>query len=311
MAKLTGPQIDDLVRLYLRASTHLAEVRTRYRDPRLEAYLNRVVGIANTALYGSRTRSWRAIIRLFGPRYRLAARRTLPYILVMAALVVVISGAVDVWVAGSRQAQAGLLPPGARAVISRAGGHRRDLGIAPAGLSTFIFTNNVQVAVLSFISGILLGIGSVFFVVRNALLLGSLAGAYQAAGKAGVFWALILPHGLLELTGICIASGAGLRMGWSLIDPGDRSRVQALVEESRDAVLVVLGVVPAFGVAALIEGFITPSGINHAVTITLGVVVAAAYIVLVFFPLRRRVPAPHDAGLPVLIPSGPTTSPPT
>jgi len=300
LAKRTGPEIDDLVRLYLRASAHLAEVRTRYKDPRLEAYLNRVVGVAHTALYGSKARSWREVLRLFGPRYREAARRTLPFVLVAAAIMVVVAGVVDVWVAGSREAQAGLLPPLARDAISRAGGHRPDLGVAPAGLSTFIFVNNVQVAVFSFVSGILLGIGSVYFVAQNAVVLGSLAGAYQSAGKAGVFWPLILPHGLLELTAICIAAGAGLRMGWSVIEPGDRSRGQSLVAEARDAIFVVLGVIPAFGVAALIEGFITPSGVNPVFSITLGVVVATIYIVLVFVPLgvlRRHKPLVPSATL--------------
>jgi uncharacterized membrane protein SpoIIM required for sporulation len=287
LARRTGPEIDDLVRLYLRASAHLAEVRTRYADPRLEAYLNRLVGVAHTCLYGSKARSWRQALALFGPRYREAARRTLPFILVAAAIMVVVSGAVDVWVAGSREAQAGLLPPLAREAVQRAGGHRPDLGVAPPGLSAFIFINNVRVALLSFLAGLALGVGSIYFVAQNGLLLGALAGAYQAAGKAGIFWPLILPHGLLELTAICIAAGAGLRMGWSLIEPGDRTRGQSLVAEACDAVFVMVGVVPAFGVAALIEGFVTPSGINHAVSITLGVVVAAAYVVMVFVPLRR------------------------
>jgi uncharacterized membrane protein SpoIIM required for sporulation len=306
LAKRTGPEIDDLVRLYLRTSAHLAEVRTRYRDPRLEAYLNRVVGVAHSALYGSKARSWRQALKLFGPRYREAARRTVPFILVAAVIMVLVSGFAEVWVAGSREAQAGLLPPFARDAVQRAGGHRPDLGVAPAGLSAFIFLNNVRVALLSFLTGVALGVGSIYFVAQNGLLLGTLAGAYQAAGKAGIFWPLILPHGLLELTAICIAAGAGLRMGWSLIEPGDRTRGQSLVAEARDAVFVMVGVVPAFGVAALIEGFITPSGINHALSITLGVVVAVVYIVLVFAPLQRRKRQP-----PVLPPPEPDPLPAT
>jgi uncharacterized membrane protein SpoIIM required for sporulation len=290
LAKLSGPQIDELIRLYLRACGHLAEARTRYQDPRLEAYLNRVVGGANAALYGGRVHSWRSTLALFGSKYRAAARRTLPFILISATIVVLVTVGMDVWVAGSHQAQAGLLPPVARAAIRHAGGHRPNLGVDPASLSTFIFFNNVQVTVLSFITGIGLGIGSIYFLVTNAVLLGSLAGAYQAAGKAGVFWPLILPHGLLELSAICIGAGAGLRMGWSIIDPGDRLRSEALVEEGRDAVMVVLGVIPAFLIAALIEGFITPSGVNPVLSISLGVVVAATYNLLIFGPFGRRRP---------------------
>jgi len=129
LARRSGPEIDELVRLYLRATTHLAEVRTRYRDPRLEAYLNRVVGSAHAALYGAKTRSLRQLLRLFGPRYREAVRRTLPFILVAAAIMILVTGAVAVWVASSRQAQAGLLPPLAREALRRAGGRRP--GAAP------------------------------------------------------------------------------------------------------------------------------------------------------------------------------------
>lgn len=303
LGKLSGQEIDDLVRLYLRASAHLAEVRTRYKDPRLEAYLNSVVGVAHSALYGSKARSRRQLLRLFGPRYREAARRTLPFVLVAAALFVVVTVITDVWVAGSREAQAGLLPPLARDAVQRAGGHRPNLGVPPASLSTFIFLNNVKVALLAFLTGVALCVGSLYFVAENGLLLGSLAGAYQAAGKAGIFWPLILPHGLLELTAICISAGAGLRMGWSIIAPGDHGRGQSLVHEARDAIFVMVGVVPAFAVAALIEGFVTPSGINAAVSITFGVVVTVAYVVAVFAPLRRR-----HRPIPVL---PPTTSPAT
>ncbi|MGH2719449.1 MAG: hypothetical protein ACRDJU_12850, partial [Actinomycetota bacterium] len=109
LAALSGPQIDDLVRLYLRASTNLAEARTRYADPRLEAYLNRVVSTANGVLYGGRNASWRSGLRLFGSRYQAAASRTLPYILVAAVIFAAVTIAMDLWVAGSRAAQAGLV----------------------------------------------------------------------------------------------------------------------------------------------------------------------------------------------------------
>ena len=301
LARRSGPEIDEIVRLYLRASAHLAEVRGRYPDQRLEAYLNRVVASAHAALYGGRTASWRSTLSLFGSRYRAAARRTLPFILISAAVVLVVTVAMDVWVAGSRQAQAGLLPPMAQHAIRAAGGHRPNLGIDPGSLATYIFFNNVRVAAEAFAAGIFLCVGSLYFLVQNSLTLGSLAGAYQAAGKAGAFWPLILPHGLLEMTAICIGAGAGLRMGWAIIDPGDSTRADALVQEAGDAVFVLVGVVPAFLLAAAIEGFVTPSGVNPAISISLGVVVWAAYVTLLFGPASRRVrpagPQPAEEAL--------------
>ena len=148
-----------------------------------------------------------------------------------------------------------------------------------------IFQNNVQVAFLAFALGITFGIGTIYVIASNAIFIGLLAGGFQAAGEGWRFWSLVLPHGFLELIAICIAGGAGLRMGWALIEPGDRPRGTALGEEARDAVLVILGVIPAFLVAALIEGFVTGRTGAPAVEVALGAVVAVAYMALLLRPV--------------------------
>jgi uncharacterized membrane protein SpoIIM required for sporulation len=214
---------------------------------------------------------------LFAVRYPDAMRRTAPYVLAAAAILVAVVLASWAWVATSREAQAGLLPPAAREAIRQAGGARADLG-PPTGLSAYILVNNVLVAVLAFALGITFCVGTIFVLVRNALLLGVLAGAFQAVDKAGRFWALVLPHGILELLAICIAAGAGMRMGWALVDPGDRPRGRALREEAGEAVVVVIGVIPAFVVAALIEGFITGTAVPDILEVGLGGVVGTLYV---------------------------------
>ena len=291
VAKRGGEGIAEVVRLYQRASTHLTEVRSSYGDPQLEGYLNGVVGRAHAALYGGGARSRRDVAALFGSRYREAARRTAPFILITAAVTVLVTLALALWVSSSHEAQAGVLPGFARDAIQRAGGHRIDIGVAPAELSALILLNNLKVMFLAFGLGIGLGIGTLYVLAQNAILLGALAGGYAAAGKAWVFWSLVLPHGLLEITGICIAAGAGLRMGWSLIDPGDRPRGRALAEEARDAVLVVVGVIPAFGIAAFIEGFVTGRTGNAVVEVAVGAVVTAGYVTLLFGRIAHRRPA--------------------
>src|SRR6266511_6190388 len=124
LAKLSGQEISEILRLYLRVTWHLAEARSRYIDPSLRSYLNSLVTRAHSAIYSGRARTIRGAFRFFGVRYRDAIRRTLPFILVMAALLVVVAAATTIWVANSREAQAGLLPPFAREAIRRAGGHR-------------------------------------------------------------------------------------------------------------------------------------------------------------------------------------------
>ena len=282
-----GADVTEMIRLYLRVSSHLAEVQSRYHDPTLVDYLNGLVARAHAAIYGTEARSLRGAMALFGARYRQAIRRTVPHILVVAALLFGIALATGVWVATSEEARVGLLPPAAREALERADGSGTAIDLGSPEMSAYIFQNNVRVAFLAFALGVTLGIGTIFVIVQNAALIGVLAGASQAAGKADVFWALVLPHGFLELIAICIAGGAGLRIGWSIVDPGDRYRLTALAEEARDAVLVVVGVIPAFLIAALIEGFVTGRTGTPILEIALGAAVAVGYVAFLF---GRRLP---------------------
>ncbi|MGH2683445.1 MAG: stage II sporulation protein M [Actinomycetota bacterium] len=298
LANRPGEEIAEIIRLYLRASSHLAEVQTRYHDPALEGYLNALVARAHAAIYFARPASARSFGRLFGERYRDAIRRTRPHIAVVAGLLVLVALATDLWVATSPEARAGLLPPGAREAIRQAGRGASPFDFNPAALSTLILQNNVQVAFLAFALGITLGIGTVLVVVQNATFIGLLAGGFQAAGRAWTFWSLVLPHGFLEIIAICIAGGAGLRMGWAVVEPGDRPRVAALGEEARDAVLVVVGVIPAFVVAATIEGFVTGRTGLPLLEVLIGAVVALGYLALLFSPTRPARDRPRSRAAP-------------
>lgn len=301
----SGEDIAETVRLYLRASSHLAEVQTRYHDPGLERYLNGVVARAHGAIYGGTVASARSFLGFFVTRYRGVFRRTLPFVAVIAALMTVVLVATDLWVAGSREAQAGLLPPAARQAMRDAGGAGGPDDLGSAALTALIFQNNVQVSFLAFALGITFGIGTLWVITTNAVFIGLLAGGFQAAGQGWTFWALVLPHGFLELTAICIAGGAGLRMGWALIDPGDRPRVTALGEEARDAVLLIIGAIPAFGVAAVIEGFVTGRTQAPAIEVAVGAIVAAGYLALLLLPVR----APSEGAPALRVPRRRSRSP--
>src|SRR5438309_6328175 len=100
---------------------------------------------------------------------------------------------------------------------------------APAAeFASNVFTNNVQVSILAFASGIAFCVLTALVLAYNGAGVGVAGGLFAAVGQQAKFWGLILPHGLLELTAVFVAGGAGLRLGWTLIDPGDRPRRQAL-----------------------------------------------------------------------------------
>ena len=100
---------------------------------------------------------------------------------------------------------------------------------------------------------------------------------FTHVGESGKFWGLILPHGMLELSAVVVAGAAGLRIGWAIIDPGDRSRFEALTDESRSAGNVLIGLIAAFLLAALVEGFVTGRPWSTVIRIGIGAGVFLAF----------------------------------
>ncbi|MHB8449545.1 MAG: stage II sporulation protein M, partial [Mycobacteriales bacterium] len=102
-----------------------------------------------------------------------------------------------------------------------------------------------------------------------------------AHGRAGEFFVLVLPHGMLELSAVFVAAGTGLRLGWRVVDPGRLPRAQALAEEGRGAVSVALGVVVVLAVSGALEAFVTPSPLPVWLRIGLGALAEAGFLALI------------------------------
>src|SRR5205807_124360 len=119
-------------------------------------------------------------------------------------------------------------------------GRSRHLG-RQATLAGQILTNNIQVSFVAFAGGILAGVGTTLVLLYNGALIGGVAGLTVAAGRPGPFLSLVAPHGVLELSVIAVSGAAGFSVGWSLIDPGRRSRRVALGLGARRGAEIVLG----------------------------------------------------------------------
>jgi len=126
-------------------------------------------------------------------------------------------------------------------------------------MSSFIFTNNIKAGFFAFALGITFGIGTLWALLYNGFMLGSLGALLAQKGAALRFWSLILPHGILELSAIFICGAAGLIIGYSLINPGVYSRRDSIAIRGKIGIRLVCGTLPIFIIAGLIEGFLTPS----------------------------------------------------
>lgn len=268
--------IAELVRAYQRTSAHLSHARS-LGDDSLVAALSGLTGRANAVIYGTRPRTLRGLARFFADTFPAAVWRLRYHIVVSAALFVLPAVGLAMWISGSPSALEAVAPDALREAYV-AEDFEEYYSSAPASVfASQVTTNNIQVAALAFAAGVLLCLPTAFILVVNGASLGGAAGLFAAADQMEKFWGLILPHGLLEVTAVVVAGAAGLCLGWAIIDPGDRSRGEALVEEGRRAVAVVIGLVLAFCVAGLIEGFITGSTLPTWARVGTGVVAQVAF----------------------------------
>jgi len=275
---LSPAELDELLQRYQRTAAQLSYVRTTYRDPALTGRLAASVAAAYGVVYGKRARTWRTLAEFFTATFPAAVWQSRRFVAVAAACFVVPALAVSLWLVND--------PVALDASASAA--ERRDYvenqfeqyysEQPSAQFFTLVTTNNIRVGFLAFALGALLALPGAWVLALNGVYLGQAASWMITEGDALRFWGLILPHGALEITAIVIAGGAGLRLGWAVIAPGDRTRSQALTDEGRRAVTIVLGLVATFTVAGLIEGFVTGSGLDPALRVLIGLVGEAVFV---------------------------------
>jgi len=267
-----GPgEVDELVRLYQVVSLHLSVARTEYRDPDLVRRLSAAVAAGHAAIHGARVPRLAVVRRFFAwtfPAAAWACRRQIGAAAAVFFGTAIVVGLVF-WQAPDR---IDLVMPQS---LQDAYVDKDFVEYYSENPSVVFFsdvtTNNIMVGVLAYGLGALAVVPGAMILFENGAYLGLIAGLFAQRGQFfDTFLVYVLPHGLLELTAIVVAGGAGIRVGWALFAPGDRTRTQALAAEGQRSVVVVTGVAVAFLGAGLVEGFVTgapavPAGVKLAV----------------------------------------------
>lgn len=287
--ELRGPEADELVVLYQRVATHLSIVRASAPDPALVGELSALVAQARAALTGTHAASWRDVAKFVAGGFPAAVYRSRRWWVPTALLFVLAAGLVSAWVAGDPLVQATIAAPDEiRALTAPGGEFESYYSSAPAAsFAAQVWTNNAWVAAGCLVLGVFLGIPVVVILAMNLVNVGVAGGLMAAAGRLDVFLGLITPHGLLELTAVFVAAGAGLRLGWTVVDPGGRTRARALGQEGRAAAGMAVGLTGILLVSGMIEAFVTPSGLPTWARIGIGVAAELAFLAYVFVLGRR------------------------
>lgn len=286
--RLDAGEIERLSQLYRQVVSDLALARRDFPRDEVVVYLNGLASRAYPLVYrtpvGSWRRLWQFFVRDFPARYRASGWFVLAAFLLfslpaLAGYLVVLA---DPMLAEQ------ILPADLTRVV-REGRLWIDIPAAqrPVAAST-IATNNIQVSLMAFAGGILLGTLTVYVLCLNGLLFGAIFAYTRLYGLDGKLAAFVSPHGYLELSVVFIAGGAGLMMGWAILSPGLLSRREALILAARRAVLLVVGAAPWLVLAGLIEGFVSPSDLARELKLLLGLLTGVLFYAFLLAKPRKR-----------------------
>jgi uncharacterized membrane protein SpoIIM required for sporulation len=294
--RLGSTEVDEFVALYQRAGAQLAVLRARDPDAALTARLSATVARARTVLTGAPVPGWSGVARFVVVSFPTTLYRSGRWIIGSAAASLAVALVIGVWVAHSRTV---LTTIGTPVELRQLADHGFRDYYADGGAAAFgaqVWTNNAWIAARCLVFGVFV-VPVLLVLASNALNIGVDAGVLAAFGHLGEFFTLVLPHGLLELTAVFGAAGAGLRLGWSWIDPGSRTRAQSLAVTGRATVRAALGLTVALLVSGALEAFVTPSHLPAGVKIAIGAVVWAAFMTYVVVLGRRGVRAGDEGDL--------------
>ncbi len=262
MHGLSEAQVRDMARLYRATTSDLALAQRDFPRNEVTVYLNQLVARAHAIVYRSEPLALKRLWHFATTGFPRLFRETWMFTFIAAMFFIVPALASGVVTYLRPESATLLLPPEAQRLIGIV--QNKELWIdipveARPYASVFIMRNNIQVAFLSFASGLTAGLLTLWVLFFNGLMIGTLTGLTGFYGIGFELWTFVIGHGVIELSIIFISGGSGLMLGWAILHPGLMRRRDALAQAARKAVYLLLGAVPWLVVAGTIEGFISPN----------------------------------------------------
>ncbi len=279
--RLDGAEADEILDRYQRVATHLSMIRSTAPDASIVGYLSMLLARARSRSAGTRSASWSDVGRFFAVSFPAALYRLRWWWIATLVVNVLMAVVIGWWLLDHPRIESSMASPEQirQLVTNDFEGYYSEF--AATSFALRVWTNNFWLSALCIALGVFC-LPVIYLLVTNMLNVAVIGSIMVRYDRAGLFFGLILPHGLLELTCVFVAAGVGLRLFWTWVSPGPRTRVQALAQEGRAALGVALGLVVLLLLTGLIEAFVTPSGLPTWARVGIGVLVEAAFFAYVF-----------------------------
>jgi uncharacterized membrane protein SpoIIM required for sporulation len=296
LRSLEPGEVAEVGTLYRWVTSDLAFASGRAYDPTLRAYLNRLTARAHAVVYaGSSEGGWQRVVRFYTSRFPQEVWNS-RWTMALSVGLFLGPAALAYYLIHLQPLNAYVLLPPEMIEPIHKGLHATNFepseaALGSPALSATIMSNNIKLAFLAFAGGMTLGILTVYLLVFNGLMLGGLAAMYVDAGFGKDFWATIAPHGIIELTAVQIAAGAGLLLAAGILTPGRLRRRDALKRNGRRAAILIIGVASMLVVAGTIEGFFSPLKTSEDVRLMFGGITAVLMLFYFVMPnlARKRI----------------------
>jgi len=282
--KFDKNSLNEFMNMYNTACSHLSYSRTYYGNSATTSYLNRLVASAHSYIYTTKKSTVKNLIRFFSIEFPLIIRANLRFFVFSSGLLLIATIVSFVFTMISTDNAVAFIPEEYIYGILEGDVNAPRAISDPAVISNFIFTNNIKVGISAFALGVSFGLGTCYVLIKNGFMIGSLAALYNIKNANFLFWSLILPHGILELFAIFVCGAAGIKMGYSLINPGQYSRKDSFILRSKTALKMVLGTIPIFITAGFIEGYFTPLAIPEIIKYVFALLTLVLLILYIAIP---------------------------
>jgi uncharacterized membrane protein SpoIIM required for sporulation len=297
LSSLSREELQSLGRLYRSAASDLSRARAMELGVDITGYLNNLVVKGHNQVYQSPANRWQDLWRFLWITFPANFRKNFAYVLI--SFLIFFIPTVGTWkmvIEDPKTAHLEMLP--GHALVSDelfSYIEKKRLwtdavaGESPAAAS-FIATNNIKVSLIAYVLGLTLGLGTLYVLATNGMMLGSVFAACHQHGMALRLAAFVAPHGVFELSAIFISGGAGLMLARGMLFPGEYKRTDALRLMAKQGSLLFLGCIPLLLIAGSIEGFISPRT-DLPQQYKFAVSSATFFLLVLYLLFPRRAPA--------------------